>query len=45
MYKIAFLLDKKNDWIKKYFTKNQFIKTVIQRKITGYLRNHGLIYD
>jgi|TARA_Y200000002_G_C22596843_1_gene627698 methionyl-tRNA formyltransferase len=26
MYKIAFLLDKKNDWIKKYFTKNQFIK-------------------
>ena len=25
MYKIAFLFDKKNDWIKKYFKKNQFI--------------------
>ena len=25
MYKIAFLLDKKNNWIKKYFKKNKFI--------------------
>lgn len=25
MYKIAFLFDKRNNWIKKYFKKNQFI--------------------